>query len=47
MLLYLLEKGFGFHFEQSKKITYEKIELVTGDPESAAFAGEIQQVLLE
>jgi hypothetical protein len=28
-LLYLLEKGFGFHFEQSKKITYEKIELVT------------------
>ena len=28
-LLYLLEKGFGFHFEQSKKITYEKIELIT------------------
>ena len=29
ILLYLLEKGFGFHFEQSKKITYEKIELIT------------------
>jgi len=29
MLLYMLEKGFGFHFEQSKKITYEKIELIT------------------
>ena len=28
-LLFLLEKGFGFHFEQSKKITYEKIELIT------------------
>lgn len=28
-LLYLLEKGFGFHFEQSQKITYEKIELIT------------------
>lgn len=28
-LLYLLEKGFGFHFEASKKITYEKIELIT------------------
>lgn len=30
-LLYLLEKGVGFHFEQSKKITYEKIELITPD----------------
>lgn len=28
-LLYLLELGFGFHFESSKKITYEKIELIT------------------
>lgn len=28
-LLYLLEKGFGFRFEASKKITYEKIELIT------------------
>lgn len=28
-LLYVLEKGFGFHFETSKKITYEKIELIS------------------
>jgi len=28
-LLYMLEKEWGFHFEASKKITYEKIELIT------------------
>lgn len=28
-LLYMLERGFGFRFEQSQKITYEKIELIT------------------
>jgi len=29
VLLYVLEKGWGFHFEASKKIIYEKIELIT------------------
>jgi multisubunit Na+/H+ antiporter MnhE subunit len=28
-LLYVLEKEWGFHFETSKKITYEKIDLIT------------------
>ena len=28
-LLYVLEKEWGFHFESSKKITYEKIDLIT------------------
>ena len=28
-LLYVLEKGWGFHFEASKKITYERIDLIT------------------
>jgi multisubunit Na+/H+ antiporter MnhE subunit len=28
-LLYILEKEWGFHFESSKKITYEKIDLIT------------------
>jgi multisubunit Na+/H+ antiporter MnhE subunit len=28
-LLYVLEKEWGFHFEASKKITYEKVALVT------------------
>jgi hypothetical protein len=28
-LLFALEKGWGFHFETSKKITYEKIDLIT------------------
>jgi multisubunit Na+/H+ antiporter MnhE subunit len=28
-LLYVLEKEWGFHFEASKKITYEKIDLIT------------------
>ncbi|HKZ70501.1 MAG TPA: DUF4956 domain-containing protein [Anaerolineales bacterium] len=28
-LLFVLEKGWGFHFEASKKITYEKIDLIT------------------
>jgi hypothetical protein len=28
-LLYLLERGWGFHFEANKKITYEKVELIT------------------
>jgi len=31
VLLFVLEKGWGFRFEVSKKITYEKIELVTPD----------------
>lgn len=31
ILLFVLEKGWGFRFEVSKKITYEKIELVTPD----------------
>ena len=29
VLLYVLEKGWGFHFEASKKINYDKIELIT------------------
>ena len=29
VLLFVLEKGWGFRFEVSKRITYEKIELVT------------------
>jgi hypothetical protein len=29
LLLYVLEKEWGFHFEASKKITYEMIDLVT------------------
>ncbi len=29
LLLYVLEKEWGFHFEASKKITYEKIEFIT------------------
>ncbi len=28
-LLLVLEKGWGFHYEASKKITYERIELIT------------------
>jgi hypothetical protein len=28
-LLYVLEKEWGFHFEASHKITYEKVELIT------------------
>ena len=31
VLLFVLEKGWGFRFEVSKRITYEKIELVTPD----------------
>ena len=31
ILLYVLESGFGFHFEESKKIVYEKIDLITPD----------------
>ena len=27
-VLYLLEKGWGFHYEQSQRITYERIELI-------------------
>ena len=27
-VLYLLEKGWGFHYEQSQRITYERVELV-------------------
>ena len=27
-VLYLLEKGWGFHYEQSRRITYERIELI-------------------
>jgi hypothetical protein len=28
-ILYLLERGWGFHYEQSQRITYERIELIT------------------
>jgi hypothetical protein len=28
-LLYVLEKEWGFHFEASKKITYERVDLIT------------------
>jgi hypothetical protein len=28
VVLFVLEKGWGFHYECSKKITYEKIELI-------------------
>jgi len=31
LLLFILEKGWGFRFESSKRITYEKIELVRPD----------------
>lgn len=31
VLLYVLEKGWGFQFEASKKIAYEKIDLITPD----------------
>ena len=27
-VLYLLEKGWGFHYEQSRRITYENVELI-------------------
>lgn len=27
-VLYVLEKGWGFHYEQSQRITYERIELI-------------------
>ena len=30
-LLYVLERGWGFHFESSKKIIYENIELIAPD----------------
>ncbi|MBN1936557.1 MAG: DUF4956 domain-containing protein [Anaerolineae bacterium] len=30
-LLYVLEKEWGFHFEASTKITYEKVDLITPD----------------
>jgi len=33
-ILFLLEKGWGFRFENSKRITYEKIELIR--PENRA-----------
>lgn len=28
-VLYVLENGWGFHYEQSQRITYERIELIT------------------
>ncbi len=28
IVLYLLENGWGFHYEQSQRITYERIELI-------------------
>lgn len=28
VVLYLLENGWGFHYEQSQRITYERIELI-------------------
>ncbi len=34
VIMYLLEKGWGFHYESSKRIIYEKIELVRPDRRS-------------
>ncbi len=28
VVLYVLEKGWGFHYEQSQRITYERVDLV-------------------
>lgn len=30
-IMYILEKGWGFHYESSKRIVYEKIELIRPD----------------
>jgi hypothetical protein len=30
-VLYLLENGWGFHYEQSQRITYERIELIKAE----------------
>ena len=30
-VLFVLEKGWGFRFEQSKRVTYDRIDLVTPD----------------
>ena len=30
-VLYLLENGWGFHYEQSQRITYERIELIKSE----------------
>lgn len=30
-LLYVLEKGWGFHFSESKRVTYDRIEWITPD----------------
>ncbi len=37
-LLFVLEKEWGFHFEASKKITYERIELITPANDEALLA---------
>jgi len=29
LVLFVLERGWGFHFEESKRVTYDRIELVT------------------
>lgn len=31
LLLYVLEKGWGFHFQTSKRVRYEKIDLIRPD----------------
>jgi hypothetical protein len=37
-LLFVLEKEWGFHFEASRKITYERIELITPANDEALLA---------
>jgi len=37
-VIFVLEKGWGFHFESSKKIIYERIELITPANRAALLA---------
>lgn len=41
-VLYVLEKGWGFRFEATKKITYERIDLIT-PANSEALAADLRQ----
>ena len=41
-LLFVLEKEWGFHFEASKKVTYERIELIT-PANSEALLADLRQ----
>lgn len=38
LILYILEKGWGFKFESNRQITYEKVELVRPDREAELIA---------